>query len=203
MWVGGKGHTLAVLPQGITQYPFHRRLGVPRAGLELFGKSHLYRDSISVPSSPQIVAIPTELCRLFQMTLKAHRHNSLHDIITAIVFIHLPCLFFRCSVVRTFYLSLLTDTKSPLNSILESIIKAHYALYPQQSLSAETSKKCNSHNKGCSSHSKECNSHNKECSSHNKQCNYHSKECNSHNKECNSHNKQCILQKNVFLKIFL
>ena len=40
------------LPPGKTRYPFYRRLGGSRAGMDRCGKSRPHRDSIPGPSSP-------------------------------------------------------------------------------------------------------------------------------------------------------
>ena len=48
------------LPPGKTRYPLYRRLGGSRAGLD-GRKISPHRDSIPGPSSPEPVAIPSEL----------------------------------------------------------------------------------------------------------------------------------------------
>jgi hypothetical protein len=60
--LGGQHHAPAALSPGKTQYPLYR-VG-PRAGLDVCEKSRTTpfpRNSIPGPSSPQPVAIPTEL----------------------------------------------------------------------------------------------------------------------------------------------
>jgi hypothetical protein len=41
----------------------------PRVGVDMCGKSRLYRDSIPGPSSPQRVAVPTQLSRHLQSAI--------------------------------------------------------------------------------------------------------------------------------------
>ena len=60
--MGVQRHGPAALPSGLTRYPLYRRLGgLPRVGLDGYGKSRPHRDSIPGPFSLQRVAIPTEL----------------------------------------------------------------------------------------------------------------------------------------------
>jgi hypothetical protein len=61
--VVGQRPTPAALLPGMTRYPSNRRLVVVRTGLDGCGKSRNHRDSITWPSSPWRVAIPTELFR--------------------------------------------------------------------------------------------------------------------------------------------
>ena len=56
--VSGPGRNL---PPGKTQYTLYRRLGGPQDRSEQVRKISPHQDSISGPSSPQAVAIPTEL----------------------------------------------------------------------------------------------------------------------------------------------
>jgi hypothetical protein len=63
MGVGGQRHTSAALSPGKTQYPLYRRLGGPQGQSHRCVKSRPYQYSIPGPSSPQRVAIPTELSR--------------------------------------------------------------------------------------------------------------------------------------------
>ena len=51
----------STLPPGKTRYPFYRRLGGPQDRSGQVRKISPHRDSIPGPSSPQTVAIPTEL----------------------------------------------------------------------------------------------------------------------------------------------
>ena len=61
--VGVQGHAPAALPRGKTRYPFIGGWVSLRAGPDGCRNSRLHRDSIAGPSSPQRVAIPTELSR--------------------------------------------------------------------------------------------------------------------------------------------
>ena len=62
--VGGQGHASAALPPGKTRYPLYRRLGGPQGRSGRVRKiSPPNRNSIPGSSSPQRVAIPTELTR--------------------------------------------------------------------------------------------------------------------------------------------
>ena len=63
MGVGGQRHAPAALPRGKTRYPLYRRLGGPqgRSGRVRKIRPPPHRDSIPGPSSPQWVAIPTQL----------------------------------------------------------------------------------------------------------------------------------------------
>jgi len=61
--VGGQRHAPAALPPGKTRYPLYRRLGGSQGQSDRCGKSRPHWDSIPGPSSPQRVAIPTELSR--------------------------------------------------------------------------------------------------------------------------------------------
>ena len=70
----GERHALAALPPGKTRYPLNRGLGLDRCG-----KTRLHRDSIHGPSSPQRVAIPTELSRpTIYMCIWEWAVNTLH-----------------------------------------------------------------------------------------------------------------------------
>ena len=62
MWVSGQRHAPTALP--LEKRPGTHFIGgcvVPRAGLDGCGKSRPHRDSITKPSSPQRVVVPTEL----------------------------------------------------------------------------------------------------------------------------------------------
>ena len=61
---GGEGSASRpgrTLPPGKTRYPLYRRLGGPQGKYGLVRKISPHRDSITGPSSPQAVAIPTTL----------------------------------------------------------------------------------------------------------------------------------------------
>jgi hypothetical protein len=60
--VGGQRHAPAALPPGNTRYLFYRRFGGPQGRFGRVQKiSSPHRDSNPRPSSPELVAIPTEL----------------------------------------------------------------------------------------------------------------------------------------------
>ena len=61
--VGGQRHAPAALPLGKTWYPLYRRLGKSQGRCGRVRKIRPHQDSIPGPSSPQRVAIPTELPR--------------------------------------------------------------------------------------------------------------------------------------------
>ena len=59
--VGGQHLAPAALVPGKTRYPFYRRLGGPRAGLDGPGKSRLHHDSFPRPSRPYRIDVATML----------------------------------------------------------------------------------------------------------------------------------------------
>ena len=63
MGMGRQRHAPAALPPGKNRYPLYRRLGGPQGLLNGCGKPRPQRDSIPGPSTPQQVALPTELSR--------------------------------------------------------------------------------------------------------------------------------------------
>jgi hypothetical protein len=61
--VGGQHHAPAALPRGKSRYPLFKRLGWLQGRSGRVRKiSSPHRDSISGPSSPWRVAIPTDVC---------------------------------------------------------------------------------------------------------------------------------------------
>jgi len=67
--MGGQRHAPAALPPGKTRYALYRRLGGPQGRSCWWEKSRSHRDSISGPSSPYRVAIPTELSMPYDMSV--------------------------------------------------------------------------------------------------------------------------------------